>query len=177
MLKLNFGTGFHEGHRMSVPWAIELGNIRRTATKIRGPKSNGSFMMKSVLLGMLLFLGGIETVAADGADKTFQVFAMCIGGGILGMIGGISCYPPKDLRSLAQEIFGNLSMAIAFGPMATFWISDRCSAKPDAYWFVATSALLGICGLTIVKGLRSEVVSWIWSQFGFKPKSDEKTAP
>lgn len=135
--------------------------------------ANRSFMMKAVLMGIMLAAGGVETASAATTDPAFRIFAMCVGGGVLGMIAGICCSKPKDVQAMAQEIAGNLALAIAFGPATTFWVSARLSTEPTVYWFIAVSAVLGISGLAIVKAARSEFVAYVIEKMGLKKKPDE----
>lgn len=137
--------------------------------------ANRSFMMKVVLLGTVMMSGGFLTAAAATPDPAFQTFAECVGGGVLGMIAGLSAWRPKDVQAMSQEIAGNLACAIAFGPAATYFAAARVSAEPNVYWFVAVSAILGITGLAIVKACRTEFVAWVMTQMGFKkPTSDNQ---
>lgn len=129
-------------------------------------------MMKAFLLGLILAAGGIQSAAVISADPDFHMFAMCMGGGILGVVIGWSVAKPKDFQSLSQEVAGNLASAIAFGPLVTPWIAYKCSVdSPDYRWFLAVSAGLGIVGLAVVKAIRSETIIWALGQMGFKKQN------
>lgn len=135
---------------------------------------NRMFLMKTVLLGLLFTLGDFD--GASTGDTEYQTFSMCVRGGILGMIIALCCFRPKDVQALAQEICGNLCCAIAFGPAVTFWVAQRFGIPPNIYWFVPISALLGICGLSIVKAGRSEFVAFLLDKMGFKSEDSAKSA-
>lgn len=140
--------------------------------EIKSTAKNESFLMKTLVMAMMLAALGVDE-AADVVPTNFSVLAMTIRGGILGMIIGISCVRPKDVQSLAQEIFGNLACAIAFSGILTPWIAARTAFEPNENLYVAVSAGLGICGLSIVKAGKSEAVDAVLQKVGLRKKSDD----
>jgi hypothetical protein len=132
-----------------------------------------SLLMKTYLFGLIAFAGGLQVVAVIDADPDFRIFAYCVGGGVLGVAVGCGAFPPKSLGALGQESCGNLSAAVAFGPSLTPWVAARFGFEPNFQFYMAVSAVLGITGIALVKAVRSEFISVVLMQLGFKKKPED----
>jgi hypothetical protein len=154
--------------------------IRPIAKKIhRDVNDMGTHGMEALLITLVTLASGSQILASiTPGDPDFVASTICGGGGVLGVLIGLSCSWPKNGQAMAQEIFGNLSCAIAFGPLSAPWFAARFSVEsPTFQWFVAVGAAWGIIGLAIVRGLRSDAVSQakcaIAAQFGLQKAKDD----
>jgi len=128
----------------------------------------------NLMLFAILFAadaGGAATVAVDPAhDPVFKNFVLCMWGGSLGLVFGMSLYRGswklRELQPIAQELVGNLMIAIMLGPWATFWVAARTGYDANAYLFVPVSGFLGVAGVNLYKVTVPLFWEWLKRQSG-----------
>ncbi len=118
-------------------------------------------IMKSMVIGMLLSMSAAAGVVSLDDTTAVKVFCYSLIGGTLGMLAGLAYYGEKTVQGLARQGVCNLCMSVAFGKIASSWVSLQLGVECDVFMLVAVSAVLGMSGqamlLTIYPVLKTSM--------------------
>lgn len=107
-----------------------------------------------MLIGMIISMtiGSVAT-GTDIQNNEMSMFASSMVGGTIGMLVSLACYGADNVKQLSRHGVTNLGVAVLFGPVVSMSLARRMSVDTTVYLVVATSGVLGISGMTILKTL------------------------